>query len=333
MISVKKIATVTLILGHSALFAGTMGPVCVPGNVTVPCPTMGWDIGIQALYLQPLYSNSNLSVVNVGSVNGTLTYDDLDNDFEWGFRLEGSYHFGPGNDINVNWIRWHDDLSVRSHAGHLSTSIDPTAPLINLGSVISSGTDFDAVNFEFAQHVDFGEFKDIRFHAGAQYTRIHTQFRGDEIISGTTIFATLSGFPPATGDLKFNGGGPRLGMDMTYNWGAGFSIYGKGAIAAIVGENEYRNNSVFSDIPGALSRPVYSSFVSLVPEIDAKLGAAYTFGTPQGNFTLDVGYMVVNYFNALHFSNLDLNTAHETRLSSDFGLHGAYAGLKWISAV
>ncbi|WP_419419091.1 Lpg1974 family pore-forming outer membrane protein [Legionella sp. D16C41] len=326
MISIKKIAITVAILGNSALFAGTMGPVCVPGSVTVPCPAIGWDIGIQALYLQPLYSNTNLSVINVNRNDGLPDYDDRDNDFEWGFRLEGSYHFGPGNDINVNWIRWHDDsLPTRQ-------VVLAPATIVNLGSVISSSTDLDAVNFEFGQHVDFGEFKDIRFHAGAQYLHLDTQFRGDQIIGTTpTEFATLNRF--ATGHFKFNGGGPRLGVDMIYNWGMGFAIYGKGAIAAIVGEDKYSNNSLFNGNPLVLSRPIHSSFVSLVPELDAKLGVAYTFGTPQGNFTVDAGYMVVNYFHALHFSDLDFTAAHESRIQSDFGLHGAFVGLKWVSLV
>lgn len=301
MLNLKKTTVaVVLALGSSAMFAGTMGPVCTPGNVTVPCERTAWDFGAQALYLQPIYSDSRIQRFIENNSNNNFFNNNNDSDWAWGFKIEGSYHFSTGNDVNVNW--YHVNRTQDFFYGTASeASIEPK---------------WDAVNFEFGQHVDFGEWKKIRFHGGAQYAHIETDrdFVNDSVF-GTSYF-----------DKKFNGFGPRVGMDMSYNWGNGFAMYANGATALLVGDSKINSNTVFVTDAGTtvnMANYSYNGLRTMVPEVEAKLGLKYTYAMAQGDLTLDGGWMFVNYFNAVH----------ELVSDSDFGLQGPYLGLKWVGNV
>lgn len=322
----KAIAVAVLGLSN-VTFAGTMGPICTPDNVTVPCPASAWDVGVQALYLKGLSNNNTwLSTINIGSGSGTRIYQEYSRDFEWGFRLEGSYHFNTGNDVSVNWIYWKDGSAPRYDITG-RWALDTTASILNQGS---SETKFNAVNAEFGQHVDFGRNKDIRFHAGLQFAKIELKSVDVSGLSGSVLYPEENYTQTVHSALKFDGVGPRVGADMTYNFSdSGFAIYGNGAAALLVGSSKYQDDVLYTDT----SRPVYSKYDTVIPEIEAKLGVKYTVGLSQGNLTLDAGYMVINYFDPLHSSNLDLFTGTESRENVNFGLQGPYLGAKWIGSI
>ncbi|MDI9819231.1 Lpg1974 family pore-forming outer membrane protein [Legionella sp. PL877] len=327
MTGFKQTVIATLLLGSGCGFAGTMGPVCAPGNVTVPCESTAWDFGIQALYLKSLYNNNDLSAYNIGSASGTRIFEALNYDFEWGFRVEGSYHFGTGSDLNLNWTHWRDDNSLRLAPPAARAAVDLTASLLTR---LYADAKLDAVNLEWGQHVDFGEHKNIRFHAGLQYAALGTHLTLERTTSGATGFlADSNGTVAITDKFEQNALGPRVGADLSYDFNSGFSLYGNVAAALLVGQNRYSNNAPVN----ALNRPVHSSYTSLVPELEAKLGGKYTWGMGQGNLTVDAGYMVVNYFNAFHQSDLLLDTIQRIRNDIDFGLHGPYAGVKWVGNI
>lgn len=317
MLNLKKTAIAVLALSSSAVFAGTMGPVCTPGSVTVPCEATAWDFGGQALYLQPVYdANLGYAGTITDSVTGQVRYLDKDPKWGWGFKLEGSYHFSTGNDVNLNWYH----LS-NSRDRNFTADFNPTTAAFDL----DFKPQWDAVNFEFGQHVDFGEFKKIRFHGGVQFARIKTT--NDLHVTNASTSAVLFDRDET---LTMNGFGPRTGMDMAYHWGNGFAMYANAAAAILVGSAKFSHTYTTTT-----TNITDGSKTAIVPELEAKLGLKYDYALASGDLTFDVGYMWVNYFNAQHgfdFHNTATPDAGQLR-ESNFGLDGLYFGLKWIGNV
>lgn len=297
MLNLKKTAVAVLALGSSAVFAGTMGPVCAPGNVTVPCEKMAWDVGGQALYLQPTFNPNFLNT------EPTTATEGASQPWGWGFQIEGSYHFNTGNDINANWY-------------HLNNAQSYNVDGLNYGVVRPS---WDAVNVEMGQLVEFGDMKSIRFHGGVQYGRVRT---GVQMIEPTDPLASGGAW-----DVTYNGFGPRFGADMRYGLGNGFGIYGKAATAILAGTT---SNSISSYLGSAYTA---NSATAIIPEVEGKLGIDYTAALAMGDLTMDIGWMWVNYFNVAQ-PNPNYNDYFVYTFSQqDFGLQGLYFGMKWLGNI
>jgi len=358
MLNLKKTAVAVLAFGSSAVFAGTMGPVCAPGNVTVPCASQAWDFGAQALYLKPSYSAYQYAfplttaTVPTGGTLSTATATNVNynannnvNNWGWGFKIDGSYHFSTGNDVNVNW--YHLDHTTNNSGLNVPTLILNGSVNYAVDSYAANGTSkWDAVNVEFGQHAHFGEWKNIRFHGGVEYA--HLQANANIAVNGAIISGV--NFPNAIYGTqftsKYNGFGPRVGADYLYNWGNGFAMYANGASALLVGTQSFNNavGSPYATI-GTTStlnaidiNSSNGSATAVVPELEAKLGVKYTYAMAQGDLSLDAGWMWVNYFNGLNAgpsgtsSNYDSASALVTN-QSNFAVQGPFVGLKWVGNV
>lgn len=318
MLNLKKTAVAVLALSSTGVFAGTMGPVCSAVNVTVPCESTAWDFGARALYLEPAYSDGNFSYAAVNNTTGQ--YQDFNQSWNWGFFIEGSYHFNTGNDANLNWYHINKS-STRNFSGDFD-SLLLSVPEVETGSAYLSPK-WDAVNLEFGQHVDFGENKNIRFHGGVQYARIANTVK----LTGSNVNGTGVHQAKPT----YNGFGARIGADMGYDWGNGLGVYANSAAALLAGTSKVSNSYVLSTGTSAMNS---ASKTTVVPELEAKLGLKYGYAMAQGDLTLDVGWMWVNYFNVNQSINSTAVPGVSTQVvSGDFGLQGLYFGLNWLGNV
>lgn len=296
MLHLKKTAIAVLALGSSAVFAGTMGPVCTPGNVTVPCEKTAWEVGASALYVQPIGIVDYLGVANGSTLN------NLNSDWSWGFNLEAAYHFNTGNDLNINW-------------SHLDNNTNDYPTVTDLHRL---GIKWDAVNVEFGQFVDFSANSKVRYHGGVQYARISDTYA--PVLGATTIYDFNN---------TYNGFGPRAGLDTSYMFGNGFGVYAKGALAILVGTSKFSDN--VADVDGIVRN---GSKVAMTPEFELKLGADYTYAMAQGDLVLDAGWMWVDYINPINGTVTNtVNKVVNGGQHADFGVSGPYVGLKYIGNV
>lgn len=332
MLTLKKMIITLSSITSGMVFAGTMGPVCSPENVTIPCETRAWDVGVEALYLKAVYNQAHGYLgqstgfsEKFPTANSSITThstDFIEPPTRWGFgfKLHGSYHLHSGKDIYLNWSHY-------SKTGSSTQNMNQF--FLDYKNVPTNSTvkpQWDAVNLEFGQQIDLGEPAHIRYHGGVQYARIKGTFNLTQLVPvQTPSETTTQTFDDDTSKTStFNGFGPRIGTDLSYDLPHSFGVYAKGAAVLLIGTQKSNFLNYFtektdssSDI-NILQRT--SSKSALLPELEASLGMTYTHPLSSGNLSVNLGYMWLNYFNASDFP----------AGTSDFALHGVNAGLKWV---
>lgn len=350
MLCVKKIAITIMGLSVSGIASAAMyvptAAACSGINATVPCAQQGWELGVQALYAQinPLQSvvvtadgspPGENGVAPIRTNNNRQNFN-LNSPWGWGYRLEGGYHFGTGTDLNLNWTSLHRSSNT-AQSDSVNGLVPAFIPVISFTTGLgdpgffqnvttSMENDYDAVNLELGQLVNFGEHINVRFHAGVQFAQINQK------ITQSAWQADPTNFFQDTSTDRFKGAGPRVGMDGEYMIHSGFSLVGKAAVALLYGHTNFSSTeNHFVNISGVevnVDQNVLNSGQQvLVPSAEAKLGVKYAHPMSKGILNVEAGYQVANYWGP--FNNALINT----NVNDNFAYNGVYAGLSWLGAV
>lgn len=328
----------------------------------VKCPAR-FEANATILFLQASNSNPIYATVTHPYPDLSPHWDNraIDNDFNPAFNVAVRYLLEGGGDVRLGWTHLNsfDDGSTVSTfplpeaAGIPPANLSPATQSLNppylvgppLPFSIAEGvmhTAYDAVDLEAGPTFSSGSWR-LRAFAGAQYAhigqRLSTHFRTS---SGAFSFRDVA-------DSVFHGAGPRGGLDVSCVAG-NFELLGGFAAMALIGRRESSieflsssPQSLAAGIPLNVQALTSPSTTQVVPGIDARLGAGYSF--PVGSFGVlrcEAGYQAAVYISAVNQYTLTevenpsapiaqmvegtaatfLRTAAETQ--HDFLVHGVY---------
>lgn len=324
----KKITLVLAMMGLSTIaLAGAPGnnmvaPTGTP--VIAPDSTGMWSVGLEALYME---SNTNFQYADVTTVDPVTAVvsqnnESVTNNWDWGGEVDVSYMFpGSSRDVSASYTYLNFDNS------------DSVNGVDNIGGLITAGEDaatgntdvtLNGATLTFGQLLTVGDRLSLHPFGGIQFADIDSD-NDANYFDDTT--GTLIQDSSMDVDSHFTGAGPRAGIDASVHLGSGFSIVGTFAGALLVGNMD---SDVDTTVVGIGTTDFDNdSYTAIVPELDAKLGVDWMYAfNPNTSMNIQVGYQVVNYFNAENDDAFDTLATNSVNNTSDFGYNGPYLRLQ-----
>jgi len=288
---------------------------------------------IDFLYVQP--SSNNLKYATF--VSGTQPYSQ-----SWHYlQLNPSYH--PAFDVGLHYVLHHSLYSIDVDWTHLNsndssskqastntnlTTVEFVAPPFEMSPPVFGIKHVDSnVNFSFDnillnidKKVDFTSHIHTRFFGGLDILHMNETIK--------TTFSDYAGSPPIPpysyplppdplfsfeleNESKFLGIGPDIGLDVRYVADSGFGVFGEfvgsltaGAIQAVDNFTSTSTRLVTAQIGTSHQQITTPNMAQVVFGVDSKLGVFYNYkGHSIPDLTIQLGYRMANYFNAISMIN------------------------------
>ena len=306
MLMLKKISLWFLYLYSSLIFSGRMGQ-CQTENIGI-CADHVWQFGGHAIYAE--LSPASFEFEQNLDLSANLPWS-------WGFAVDGSYKYGGGDDISMNWYHYRsqttNQLQVPQDHINWTTQDLYTNFSINNAKTVASPA-WDQVNFEIGKTIQLRQMDKWRLHGGLNFS--HLAYGGNLSLEGQ--FQSLNQAPTNFSqwqrlDASYNGLGLRSGFLLAHDFQNHFRVFADAAVSLLGGREKISkliNSEAYNGI-------VDTSQMRIVSEFDARVGTQYDYHLPEGLLSAEISWLWLNYMNVF---------SHE---ANNFGLQGLYFGLKW----
>jgi hypothetical protein len=352
--NIKRLSLALLALGLSApAFADTCcaSPCttsCNPFTVSIPTQQGGFSFGADALYVKPSASNGayiTIAGTNTGTTTAPAFNDTIrvaDPSYQWGFDVNAAYRIPcTGNDVTAIWTHLGNNSDNHDHVS-FPVSIGIGDDVFLPGAITASGNvdfnNYDAVDIDFGQRVNFGDYFNFRIFTGVRWAQVE-----ENINATATLFVPgIVGALPATtatdavqDESKFNGVGPQFGLDGRYCLGYGFGVDANITTSLLIGTGDASTTETITTatVGAATTQAIINTDLDnrtghVVPALDASLGLDYTYNFNHCNrssLVIQAGWKVIQYWDVAHnmFANGD-HAPGDFTTSAGFGTGGLF---------
>ena len=305
------------------------------------------ELTVGALILQPTGTNLDYAVLGFPLPVITPHWDvaTINPSYSAGFDLEGRYIFrNEENDLRLNWahLKTHDSQSTYAGSNQFATPLFQSGPSIGQGENPATQQahanvkfNYDVVNLDAGQIVDYGPRTQLRFFAGLSGAQLK-EWLSISFQDNAQTFNINS-----INKSQFTGGGPLFGVDSLYKLPYNIGLTGSLAASALIGSMNPKTDYI-STSPELTSTNYQSitprNTTQVVPGLDGKLGLNYAYLFGNGAIgKIALGYEYANYFNAIVaynpatvFGEINTGTIALESLGksvSNFSVNGPYVNL------
>lgn len=331
-------------------------------------------IGVTGYFLQLTPTHGDLDFASSGfGTNSPISLSFLktvEQSYDWSWGANVGYIFpNTSNDVNLSFFHLNTDerntVFPGSPAGGTQfITVDPITAVAVTDYLATLKTEYDLnrVDLTAGQFVDVGRRLTLHPSIGLSYLKLERELNSSYQGTVTGLFEgaidqTLSDSTIIHEKSDFDGVGPLANLDASYYIGDGFGLVGHADAGLYIGDIDAKTNAIRNEMgvtldatPTPYTALIINSLsagskLHMVPVTEIKLGAEYTFlfnNAANSDLTLEAGYQLSHYFNAVERLNSTLSGAFvfitgnffeigsptiNGRTTSDVNLNGPYVSL------